>query len=756
MTMSLALSFTTLLASFAGLRLLVRLLQRSSRVRYPAALIVITGLFSLFHMILMLLLLSREIAVREVALHGLGIILFILLIACVLLAKPFLFEKPNTRWLGSAAVALAMILGFLHFRTGFFQLLEGAGNAVEVELTAGGKYLLAFTIAGSVVLLSKFEAISVVLSARLGRWSRAITYALFLLAVAVTVLCTDSLAYGRIRSLYGAGFQILVTIFCGMLGQAVKALPILETRPAFSKIRVTQFFSSEVLIFGGAYLIVSGLVIKLAMMLGGSWHEFVSSLAAIGIFVLALLLVSGTSIRERWTGFLDRNLFHRNYDFRTELQSITEAISTASNLEQLFREICRSMREIFSTKQVCLLIEEDEVAAFRPFTLHTDGILESHSRVILLTKAQLEWSQRVDRCFSPEKLLALPEKDQASTALGVFLAGREYELGSVLHAGQHVAGFAFLGGREKYKHFSMEDRLLFDTLTPALSISIHSLRLQQRMVQARQMESIHRVAAFIMHDLRNAVSTLTLLARNAKRHIDTPGFRGDFIETLARLSDEMLHLMNKLTVVKSDGGLRDRNRCDPAQLLSEALLDLQLPDEIKLVAEIPALPAAFWDQRLIRVVLRNILGNAVEAMPAGGMLEVGARQQSAEIIITIKDTGSGMSDDFMRKHLFRPNHSTKSKGLGIGLYQSREIVLAHQGKIQAQSQPGHGTTFEIRLPCSSDGELSESLAGSTPGEAWLPENTVSQRHARIASWNLNASCLPGRISNCFATSCERA
>jgi signal transduction histidine kinase len=268
----------------------------------------------------------------------------------------------------------------------------------------------------------------------------------------------------------------------------------------------------------------------------------------------------------------------------------------------------------------------------------------------------------------------------------------------------------------------MEDKLLLETLAPAISISIHSLNLQQRMIQARQMESIHRVASFIMHDLRNAVSTLSLLARNARQHIDKPDFRVDFIATLARLSDEMQHLMNRLAEVKSGGELRNRNRCDPARLLSEALLDVQLPDEIKLAAEIPSLPEAFWDERLIRVVLRNILGNAVDAMPAGGVLEVSARPEGAEIIITIKDTGMGMSCDFIRKHLFRPNHSTKSKGLGIGLFQSREILLAHRGTIQVQSLPGQGTTFTIQLPCGRDNEAAER-----PADVTLEETTALEQ-----------------------------
>ncbi len=619
--------------------------------------------------------------------------------------------------------------------------MESGGHAVEIEFTPGGKYLLAFMIVGSLLLFSKFDVISTTLSERLGRRATPITVTFFMTTGAMTVLCSDFLVYGHMRSLYGASLQLLLAMLCLVLARGVKYLPAQTAEPTLSKMRVTQFFSSEVLIFGGAYLIICGLLIKLAILLGGSWHQFVSSLAAIGVLVLALLLISGTSIRERWTGFLERTLFPRKYDFRTELQSLTGAISTASTAEQLFGEICGSLRETFSTRRVCLLVQEDEAPTLRPYTMQEDGALQSHAYTIVLTEAQKAWTERINHCFSPKNLLALQEPNHESGALRAFLGAYEYELGSGLHAGQCLVGFVFLGGRDRSAPFSMEDKLLLETLIPAISISIHSAQLQQRMLLAQQMESIHRVVSFIMHDLRNAVSTLSLLARNARQHIDRRDFRIDFIATLARLSEEMQHLMNRLSVVKSGGELRVRDECDVSQLLSEALLDLQLPSEIELVTEISSMPAAFWDQRQIRVVLRNLLGNAVEAMPAGGVLKVSARQEGAEIVMTITDTGIGISDDFIRKSLFKPNHSTKSKGLGIGLYQSREIVLAHKGRIQVQSEVGKGSVFQIRLPYGIDNQASKQLVEETAGKIQLLQQQAADGQERREFMNLN----PARV-----------
>jgi len=401
--------------------------------------------------------------------------------------------------------------------------------------------------------------------------------------------------------------------------------------------------------------------------------------------------------------------------------------------------LSQSMTEIFSARRVCLLVADHDSSEFRVYALPRQGTAEEAAPLLGLSAAQLAWAQRAERSFSPEEFLALPEQDHNHAALRKLLAGLGYELGIALHAGQHLIGFVFLGSRTNHAPFSAEDRLLFETLTPAASISISSMRLRQQMIQAQQMESLHRVTSFIMHDLRNAVSTLTVLTYNVKKQLDQVGLQADFVVILDRLSSEMRHLINKLSDSNAGNELQDRGHCDPTQLLSEVLFDLQPPSQIKVTTVIPGLPAAFWNQRQIRVVLRNILANALEAMPSGGELEVVARYQTPFIIVSIKDTGVGMPAEFIRDFLFRPNHSTKSRGLGIGLYQSREIVLAHRGTIHVQSQLGKGTTFEVHLPCTYEGVASDQVEQMRRSALPVPEHQVSTSQQELERNSLNGS-----------------
>jgi hypothetical protein len=177
----------------------------------------------------------------------------------------------------------------------------------------------------------------------------------------------------------------------------------------------------------------------------------------------------------------------------------------------------------------------------------------------------------------------------------------------------------------------------------------------------------------------------------------------------------MQTLMHKLSSVKTGSELQHYVECDPAELIYEALADLAVPENVTLEIEVAPLPRVVWDKGQIGVVLRNLLLNALEAMPDGGKLTIQGRQERAQVKISVGDTGVGMSRDFIRHRLFQPNQTTKAKGLGLGLYQSREIVLAHGGNVQVTSQLGEGATFEIVLPCLHEkAALPEAAIGKPP------------------------------------------
>jgi signal transduction histidine kinase len=146
--------------------------------------------------------------------------------------------------------------------------------------------------------------------------------------------------------------------------------------------------------------------------------------------------------------------------------------------------------------------------------------------------------------------------------------------------------------------------------------------------------------------------------------------------------------------------------------LAEVDLDLLVADSLEALKSEPGITVVknLHLQRKLSVdrdqfgsVVTNLLLNARDAIHPGGEIRVETGQSNGWAILSVADNGCGISPAFLRGSLFRPFQTTKKKGLGIGMFQSKMIVEAHRGKIQVDSEPGAGTTIRVMLPLNRQG-----------------------------------------------------
>jgi putative PEP-CTERM system histidine kinase len=226
---------------------------------------------------------------------------------------------------------------------------------------------------------------------------------------------------------------------------------------------------------------------------------------------------------------------------------------------------------------------------------------------------------------------------------------------------------------------------------------------------ARQFESFNRMSTFVVHDLKNLVAQLSLMNANAEKHKDNPEFQQDMLETLNHSVQKMKLLLQKLS--------RTENAEKPLplaidQVVRQAVaLKSAFEPHPQLLVEEAGLQVVADRERLERVV-GHLIQNAIEATPPDGnvMIRVGRASARADAIeIEIADTGEGMTEDFIRERLFKPFDSTKSAGMGIGVFESREYITELGGALDVTSQPTLGTTFKVVLPLYR--ETAAALAG---------------------------------------------
>lgn len=228
-----------------------------------------------------------------------------------------------------------------------------------------------------------------------------------------------------------------------------------------------------------------------------------------------------------------------------------------------------------------------------------------------------------------------------------------------------------------------------------------------REAETRQFQSFVRLSAVLTHDLKNAIEALSLTVSNMERHFDNPEFRADAMNSLTGATDKLRALVTRLSnpVVTLSGEHKRPQPVDLIPTLRRVVATLgELNGQHQIQVDTPQHLYALIDSERIEKVAENLIINALEAMSnEPGTLKVQAgTTNDGKVFFSVSDTGEGMSKRFIADRLFRPFATTKRRGIGLGLYTCREVVVANGGSITVDSKEGLGTTFRVVLPSPID------------------------------------------------------
>jgi putative PEP-CTERM system histidine kinase len=265
-----------------------------------------------------------------------------------------------------------------------------------------------------------------------------------------------------------------------------------------------------------------------------------------------------------------------------------------------------------------------------------------------------------------------------------------------LWTGDRCIGIAILADRVGGVPYTVEELDLLKCMGDQIAVGLLNLRLTEQILRGKELKAFQAMSAFFVHDLKNAASTLSLTLQNLPVHFDDPVFRQDALRAIGETANRINQLISRL------GALRHLElkpvEVDLNLLVADALEVLKGAPEINVVKELQLQPKLTVDRDQFGSVITNLLLNARDAIRPGGQVRVETGQSNGWAILSVADNGCGMSQAFLKSSLFRPFQTTKKKGLGIGMFQSKMIVEAHRGKIQVESEPGTGTTIRVMLP----------------------------------------------------------
>jgi putative PEP-CTERM system histidine kinase len=268
----------------------------------------------------------------------------------------------------------------------------------------------------------------------------------------------------------------------------------------------------------------------------------------------------------------------------------------------------------------------------------------------------------------------------------------------LVHGGK-LAGLVILAHPAFRRRLDWEDFDLFRTAGIQAASYIAEARSQQALADARRFDEFNRRFAFIMHDIKNLVSQLSLVARNAERHADNPEFRADMIATL----QSSVRKMNDLLARLSPGAARAAEPLRPVEILGLAEAVAEAKSRAHPVrASGDAALVAKADPAGLEQAIGHLVQNAIEASPPGIPVEINVFESGGDVAVEVIDRGHGMSAAFVRDRLFQPFVSTKETGFGIGAHEARALILAMGGRLDVESGEGEGTRFTLYLPAAQD------------------------------------------------------
>ena len=482
------------------------------------------------------------------------------------------------------------------------------------------------------------------------------------------------------------------------------AIPLLAISAARSKNWSLNLFVSRDIVLNSAAILGGGLYLMAMAMagyylreFGGGWGKLLQvTLFALALVFLVLVLLSG-QLRAKVRVFLGKHFYKNKYDYRIEWLRLTDELNSNPLHENQYKSIIQSMAQIIDARAGMLWLSgetEGEAEKFRNVaSWHSEQVDAPEST----SSSLVQFLETTGFVINLRDMSSRPAEYDGLELPPWVEPVKEPWIIVPLFDATRLFGFILLAQPLVERSINWEDRDLLKTAARQVANHLKILMTSAALAEAKQFEVFTRLSAYMVHDLKNIAAELELVAINGKKYSDNPAFIEDAFETVEHASSDIKRLLEQLRNRKTR--MEKKTQVDLPALIGEVVAARQadLPRPV-FDADVEHCPIAAEHGQL-RNVLAHLVENAQQATEDTGEVRISLRQENAQAIVSIKDSGHGMDAAFIRDRLFKPFDTTKGNaGMGIGMYESRDFARSLGGDIQVQSKPGKGSIISLHLP----------------------------------------------------------
>ena len=463
-------------------------------------------------------------------------------------------------------------------------------------------------------------------------------------------------------------------------------------------------FQSVSLLAIGAYLFGMMLLATGLQLVGGSYARMAQITLIFAMSLAAMLIMPSGKFRAWLNVVIAKNFFQHRYDYRAEWMRFAETIGFPNDSAPFHERVIKSLADIFESPAGLLLTRDNEsrlvlqarwnwpTADIPTYAGNSQTVpfFERTGHILLMDEVREGTDERVEQSAIPQWLYDEP---------------RAWAVIPLVHFGR-LAGIAVLAKPPIKRSLDWEDLDMMRVVGRQLASYLAEATSQEELTESRQFEQFNRRFAFVMHDIKNLVSQLSLLARNAEKHASNPDFQADMIETLKSSVGKMNDLLARL----SQHSQTRHSAIEPMDVestVSAVIHGKRLIYPIETDFS-PGL-LAMADAGRVETILNHLVQNAIDATEDGAPIRVSASRQDDWVAIRVTDKGSGMTEAFVADQLFKPFESTKSGGFGIGAYEARALAQSLGGHLHVDSRVGKGTRMTLLLPAAKEADQDKSI-----------------------------------------------
>ena len=397
-----------------------------------------------------------------------------------------------------------------------------------------------------------------------------------------------------------------------------------------------------------------------------------------------------------------------NLDIRSSIdelvamQRLSNCISTAVSPESILSTLIELTKQVISVENANIFLLDENLNKLNSLISNNDDVL------LCEAQEQLE-SGIVDWIFSEKKTVIIPDLKSLTGSE----AAKNFVIVPLLIRNIGI-GVYLIHTSKQQEEFSNQDIQLLSVLANQAAAGVENWRTYEQlkkanlelkaseaqMIHAAKLAAIGELAASIVHEIKNPIQILLLQVEALKINTLTQAARDIMANQIIRLSDISKRLMNFARSASSDFTLDslsiNKPILDVVAMVQPEFKNDNISFNLQLDEQLPHING---NSNYLQQVFLNLVINARDAMPDGGMIAISSSYTSGHVVVRFSDTGNGISKEKF-EDIFKPFFTTKAegKGTGLGLSICKKIIIQHKGKISVESEIGKGTTFVISIP----------------------------------------------------------